>query len=247
MDYRNACSIGHSATGEVRSSFACVSHASKGISYWTLDRLHSRMRQLANTIHWCWRLCCCCALDSIFSFRPLAREAKRVIVCGSSAGLAHLFLSILHNQVRWVMLLRASHLAPFHYPLETMADHDAAIPRDCITCDGPGCSERAPTWRCSRCWVNYYCSQDCQLCHYKESHKSDCKRIESIWQDLEQTFPAIEPIQPECGICLEVHPEKRVLVPGCNHGFCYPCLFQWQIEDLPSTCPACRKPIIQKE
>jgi hypothetical protein len=87
--------------------------------------------------------------------------------------------------------------------------------------------------------------------HYKESHKSDCKRIESVWQKLERTFLVIEPSQPECGICFEAHPEKRVLVPGCNHGFCYPCLFEWrttrsaETEDLPSTCPLCRKPILQ--
>lgn len=137
-------------------------------------------------------------------------------------------------------------------------NHNAAvvvIPRDCITCDGPGCSETGPEKRCSRCRVTYYCGKDCQVRHFKQ-HKNNCRRIALLWQERERTFPVVEPVQQECGICLEVHPEKRVLVPGCNHGFCYPCLLSWHnklpnIEELeqeepPTTCPICRNPISQR-
>jgi tetratricopeptide (TPR) repeat protein len=124
------------------------------------------------------------------------------------------------------------------------------ISRQCITCDGPRCDQVAPSKSCSRCKIYYYCSRNCQKQHWNV-HKEYCQIIvdrkeRNIFLEAEK-----KPANLECGICLEEHSDRRVLVPGCNHGFCYPCLIEWRdIDDEESIdredktyCPLCRKHI----
>jgi len=41
-------------------------------------------------------------------------------------------------------------------------------------CDGPGCSEAAPS-KCRRCGLAAYCSRECQKKHWKSGHKQVCR------------------------------------------------------------------------
>jgi tetratricopeptide (TPR) repeat protein len=52
------------------------------------------------------------------------------------------------------------------------------VSRDCITCDA-GCGAVAPTIRCERCHLFYYCSQACESQHYYE-HAQDCRHIDDM-------------------------------------------------------------------
>jgi len=43
-------------------------------------------------------------------------------------------------------------------------------------CTRVGCEKDAPTLKCSRCQVAYYCSRECQVSDWKNSHKHVCEK-----------------------------------------------------------------------
>ena len=138
------------------------------------------------------------------------------------------------------------------------------LSRQCITCDGPGCDVIAPNNTCTRCCVAYYCSRTCQKSHWKQ-HKQMCHNQQerrTYLQTLESSS-LLSLLGPDgttnnnndnCGICLEPHDDRRVIVPGCQHGFCYRCLIDWREtdwnndvakHDQSTCCPLCRATIMQ--
>ena len=54
-----------------------------------------------------------------------------------------------------------------------------AAENTCLNCHVYGWtpSEAEITTRCSRCKLFYYCSKECQVEHYKKTHKHFCKAI----------------------------------------------------------------------
>jgi len=47
----------------------------------------------------------------------------------------------------------------------------------CATCGTPKTTKR-PLNACSQCHTTHYCNRDCQMTHWKEGHKRECKRLQ---------------------------------------------------------------------
>lgn len=136
-------------------------------------------------------------------------------------------------------------------------DDFSKISRQCIECDAQGCTNRNPSSKCSKCHTVYYCSKSCQRKHWKE-HKPDCHPIETMCASIarldeempESTIPQTEEGTVECGICLQDPTfANLVVLPTCQHSFCYLCIQKWKIHQKNSQpdqllcCPLCRAEI----
>lgn len=139
---------------------------------------------------------------------------------------------------------------------KSVRERIAHLPRDCIECDGPLCTQTNPRHRCSRCHCNYYCSSDCQKKDW-QNHKPYCvsvkdmqtKHIEGSLSNNKQSIErseiasattvkpdvgdvdahrSIESTNTECPICLEQPIRNLLVLKECNHGFCSACILQWQ-------------------
>ena len=69
-----------------------------------------------------------------------------------------------------------------------------------LMCANCGCRENAKLKVCARCKAFCYCSKDCQLKHWKDGHRLDCKNhwIESFFPNIrkpteEDVFQAASP------------------------------------------------------
>lgn len=149
----------------------------------------------------------------------------------------------------------------------SIVDLTVGIPRDCITCDGPGCDRPNPTKRCSRCRMAYYCSATCQKKHWSiGDHKPYCFPLEMMIRKTNEDQAEGPPLdrsllQPtaaadatECPICLERPPREPVTLKKCQHTYCTVCLVEWQRQLLrsvngggahrpPFPCPMCRQDV----
>jgi MYND finger/Zinc finger, C3HC4 type (RING finger) len=138
----------------------------------------------------------------------------------------------------------------------SIVDETVGIPRDCITCDGPGCDRPGPTKRCARCRATYYCSAACQKRDWANGHKPSCFPVEMVarkWREdqagppLDRSLVQLSTIpDTECPICLETT-RQPVTLRQCEHTFCTSCLVDWQKQLRSFTyakphypCPLCR-------
>jgi tetratricopeptide (TPR) repeat protein len=139
----------------------------------------------------------------------------------------------------------------------SIVDVTVGIPRDCITCDGPGCDRPGPMKRCARCRATYYCSVACQKSDWVNGgHKPYCFPNEMMYQKSreDQAGPPLDRslLQPsavpdtECPICLDTT-RQPVTLKQCQHTFCTSCLVEWQKQlrhfnyaKPPFPCPLCR-------
>lgn len=137
--------------------------------------------------------------------------------------------------------------------------------REYIVCDGPGCSEKGPPKRCSRCRMTFYCGVACQRTHWKTGHKTECTDINYFREQIMNiggedntatTKTSTSTItNSSCFICLSESIVDPYTLPKCGHTFCFSCLHHWQgmvgeyshsLWQTPSssskhrTCPACR-------
>lgn len=136
-------------------------------------------------------------------------------------------------------------------------DLTQGIPRECITCDGPTCENRAPTKRCSRCRTEYYCSIKCQRARWDE-HRPYCVPLEQMIQASDDSVPLDPSIfekstvgsdqDHECPICYSQPMDQPVQLKSCRHSFCTRCLVEWQKKARfqsntvgASPCPLCRQ------
>ena len=131
------------------------------------------------------------------------------------------------------------------------------FPRTTITCDGPGCTQRAPRHRCSKCWCTYYCSRECQKNHWS-GHKMYCveveqKRIRPVEypddiNDIPETACTREAVNVKCPICLDQPIQNQIVLKQCRHGFCLSCIVNLSrhhriVETHTEStfcCPCCR-------
>lgn len=113
---------------------------------------------------------------------------------------------------------------------------DLRLHIECETCGKPN-----PPKRCSRCHLTFYCSVDCQRQHWRVEHKGDCRPIDGMrsqmdgFKNKEWLLPdsaataAVVPVNTACAICLEDPiPSEPVVLPKCNHAFCFSCIQTWQ-------------------
>lgn len=142
-------------------------------------------------------------------------------------------------------------------------DLTVGFPRDCIECDGPNCSAKAPDKRCSRCRAVYYCSANCQKRDWK-GHKPYCLPVEDMRKKAQAKPKVLDPsellqqgdsvsVNPdqECPICLAAPIEQPVTLKSCQHSFCTKCMIEWQSQSerlqrqnsqntAALSCPLCR-------
>lgn len=127
-----------------------------------------------------------------------------------------------------------------------------AIPRECIACDG-GCGTPAPSKRCSRCHLVYYCSRDCQKKDWSQ-HKAVCIDVNemrrAVSEGVGDTFPPTQATNQNCAICLQDTMDDPIIL-DCRHAFCFACLVDYQaMVRRTSTatemlCPLCREPNLE--
>lgn len=137
--------------------------------------------------------------------------------------------------------------------------------RECITCDGPGCTVKAPKKGCA-CHTVFYCSAACQQKHWVNEHKNYCIDINQMKLNMlkmgDGELPQVvggklKEGDNDCAICL-CGLEDPYVLPSCGHAFCFKCLAEWQaaVKNRPTgilstvsggekketklSCPACR-------
>ena len=122
------------------------------------------------------------------------------------------------------------------------------ISRDCIICDGPNCSQRGPSKRCSRCLTRFYCSNACQKADWRKEHRQWCHDVREMTKrsqlsnklgvKLEDEIPKDGSTNDmDCAICLEPIVD-RYTISGCGHSFCLSCLWTWQEQAKSSMMPS---------
>lgn len=62
-------------------------------------------------------------------------------------------------------------------------------------------------------------------------------------QRNKETAKTPQPVNNECGICLQEPMVNVVVLPSCKHGFCFSCLSRWQEYSKTANCPFCRQSI----
>lgn len=125
---------------------------------------------------------------------------------------------------------------------------DLVVSHECIECDN--CGTKSPQKCCAQCSLNYYCSKECQVSHWKE-HKHQCKGLKVIrerWNTMNSTaLPNSKPsdtLDGPCVICLEDKVTNPVNL-DCGHVFCFSCIGGYQqtvkeSSDKKAACPYCR-------
>jgi len=119
-----------------------------------------------------------------------------------------------------------------------------------ITCDNCNQMIHVPPQECSTCRCVYYCGEACQRAHLNE-HREICVKVgaraaKERTRQQEAAAASCNGIGSdsevlECGICLqEVATKLCVVLPACDHRFCFPCLERYK-ELVPNArCPLCR-------
>jgi len=109
------------------------------------------------------------------------------------------------------------------------------VGRGCIKCDNATCRKPSPPVKCTRCQLVYYCNAKCQKQHWPV-HKPKCidlvsQLVDQAWKraPVSETpdIPRLSADEMPCGLCLAEEASKPVVLLGCDHAFCFPCLWEY--------------------
>jgi hypothetical protein len=117
-------------------------------------------------------------------------------------------------------------------------DEPTIVPFAELVCDSPGCTQKAPAFKCSRCRCTYYCSVDCQRNDWKRHKKEDCEHFETSAENAIRKELWKIPVSGRGRLCDTCEKDETstgmrrgmIVLPDCEHAFCYRCLKEKELQ-----------------
>ncbi len=135
--------------------------------------------------------------------------------------------------------------------VEKMSSHKkvtCGAGEECANC---AASEGGDNWtlkKCSKCMMVSYCSQACQLQHWRDGgHKRFCRTPLERTRKIIVGDPACTKETRKCSICSEELNSPSSTTLPCGHDFHTQCLTNLRDFGLQQACPLCRAPLPPRE
>ena len=125
------------------------------------------------------------------------------------------------------------------------------VQEECSNCAASLGADGSALKKCSKCKLVLYCSQACQLQHWRDGgHKRFCLTPEERAKPSPAVLtedPAPKKNSRKCAICSdELIPGNQIAIP-CGHSFHKQCLTSLRDFGVSQACPLCRAPLPPRE
>ena len=126
----------------------------------------------------------------------------------------------------------------------------STAPEECSNCAATVGADGSALKKCSKCKVASYCSQACQLQHWRDGgHKRFCLTPEERTKPSPALAedPAPKKNTQKCAICSDGLISASSITLPCGHSFHKQCLTSLRDFGVSQACPLCRAPLPPRE